>query len=180
MKCFEAQEIFSAYLDKDLDCESVAAFEKHLDSCNECTAILTEIAGIITELGNLPDADPPAGLNDRVILRTLKTKRISLLDAMLEAVLNPGLDAAAILILGFFITFGSYLCRPTDASELYRNARAFASVKVIESQSVCREGVNYIQSVSVTGLPFYKEAKEAYVKIESNISKESMKNDGKK
>jgi len=68
----EVLELLPAYLDAEL--HEVGEIERHLASCDECSAELASYRVMLAELSSLPDSDtaPRAGLAARAIAQILE------------------------------------------------------------------------------------------------------------
>ena len=51
----------SGYLDGELEADETAELERHLTSCDECTATLAALRTVVAAARSLPDRDPPPG-----------------------------------------------------------------------------------------------------------------------
>ena len=70
MKCRQAQQLLSAYLDGELAAAQAAALETHLPACSACRQELEALRAISESLGEiLRRVEPPADLLDRVMAR---------------------------------------------------------------------------------------------------------------
>jgi anti-sigma factor (TIGR02949 family) len=67
VSCELSQTVLHGYVDNELDAARAADFEKHLESCRECTAVLGETESVRSSLqrANLYE-NAPAGLRDRL------------------------------------------------------------------------------------------------------------------
>jgi hypothetical protein len=69
MTCDEAKELIAASwhgeMHGELDRESVPAFERHLQTCAECSTEMTALSGVWERLGSLPEPEPSLALHTR-------------------------------------------------------------------------------------------------------------------
>lgn len=71
MRCWDARQHVSEYLNGDLDVETVALLERHLEVCPTCPPLYASLVGVRAELGGLrdPDAVVPPDVADRLHAR---------------------------------------------------------------------------------------------------------------
>lgn len=60
MKCAEARELLSAYLDRTLSTSECAELEEHLRLCPVCAQELAELQQTVALIASLPEVEPPA------------------------------------------------------------------------------------------------------------------------
>ena len=63
MNCLQVEEQFSAYLEDELDYQTVKTFEAHLTSCESCHHEFTSFRKSVNLLHQLPQIEPSAGFN---------------------------------------------------------------------------------------------------------------------
>ncbi len=66
LECKRVWEHISGYLDKQLDAELLAAVEKHLESCEVCSAILDSTRNILVLTADDRVYELPAGYSARL------------------------------------------------------------------------------------------------------------------
>jgi anti-sigma factor RsiW len=69
LECKHVWEHISGYLDKQLDPELLAAVEKHLESCEVCSAILDSTRNILILTADDRTYELPLGYSDRLHAR---------------------------------------------------------------------------------------------------------------
>lgn len=71
MRCWDARQHVSEYLDGDLGPETASLLERHLETCPTCPPLYAGLVGVRDELGTLRDPDTvvPPGLVDRLAHR---------------------------------------------------------------------------------------------------------------
>jgi len=67
MKCLDAQELFSDYVERKLDRAMTVSFENHLSACQSCKAAVTDLAAMWKGLDALPQAEPPAFFHENIM-----------------------------------------------------------------------------------------------------------------
>lgn len=67
MKCRQAGRKISAYLDHELDAESVRELEFHLRQCAECCQYLDEFRGIDAMVLTLPEIEPDTDFAAKIL-----------------------------------------------------------------------------------------------------------------
>jgi RNA polymerase sigma-70 factor (ECF subfamily) len=69
MRCWDARQHVSEYLNGDLDASTAAVLERHLGVCPTCPPLYASLVGVRTELGGLrdPDAVVPPNLRARLL-----------------------------------------------------------------------------------------------------------------
>jgi anti-sigma factor RsiW len=66
LECKHVWEQISGYLDKQLDAELLAAVEKHLESCEVCSAILDSTRNILVLTADDRTYELPVGYSARL------------------------------------------------------------------------------------------------------------------
>ncbi len=66
MKCSQAQQWISRWLDADLDKEHIALLEEHMNACPQCSQVYTEWAENRRALRAYPTISPSADFDHRV------------------------------------------------------------------------------------------------------------------
>ncbi|MGB7728310.1 MAG: anti-sigma factor [Candidatus Acidiferrum sp.] len=66
LECKHVWEHISAYLDKQLDAELLAAVEKHLESCEVCSAVLDSTRNILVLTADDRVYELPVGYRARL------------------------------------------------------------------------------------------------------------------
>jgi RNA polymerase sigma-70 factor, ECF subfamily len=71
MRCWDARQHVSEYLNGDLDAETGTLLERHLEICPTCPPLYASLVGVRAELGGLrnPDAVIPPELAERLLDR---------------------------------------------------------------------------------------------------------------
>ena len=63
MKCLNAQELFSSYLENEMDAELRTAFEQHLATCPLCEARYDRFHATVMLLEEMPEIETPPALS---------------------------------------------------------------------------------------------------------------------
>ena len=68
LRCWDARQHVSDYLDGDIDPETAAAVEAHLATCPTCPPLYAALVGVQVEVGRLrdPDSVVPPDLERRI------------------------------------------------------------------------------------------------------------------
>jgi anti-sigma factor RsiW len=66
LECKHVWEQLSGYLDKQLDAELLAAVERHLESCEVCSAVLDSTRNILVLTADNRTYELPIGYSDRL------------------------------------------------------------------------------------------------------------------
>jgi predicted anti-sigma-YlaC factor YlaD len=69
LECKHVWEHISGYLDKQLNPELLAAVEKHLESCEVCSAILDSTRNVLVLTADNRTYELPLGYSDRLHAR---------------------------------------------------------------------------------------------------------------
>jgi hypothetical protein len=69
LECKHVWENISGYLDKQLDLELLAALERHLESCEVCSAVLDSTRNILVLTADDRTYELPVGYSERLHLR---------------------------------------------------------------------------------------------------------------
>jgi len=77
LECKHVWKHISGYLDKQLDRELLAAIEKHLESCEVCSAILDSTRNILVLTADDRTYELPVGYSDRLHARLEEVMRRS-------------------------------------------------------------------------------------------------------
>jgi hypothetical protein len=94
LKCRQAQQLLSAYLDGELAAAQAAALETHLAACSACRQELEALRALSESLGEiLRRVEPPADLLDRIMARV---REIQAAGARRRASENPAWKKLAV------------------------------------------------------------------------------------
>jgi len=86
MKCEEIKDLFSPYLENDLDTDKKRSVDEHLGSCQSCGRELGELKEMLSCLREIPEVEPPPYFLEAVRMRL---ERPSLLTRVLRWVFFP-------------------------------------------------------------------------------------------
>ncbi len=75
MRCARVRDLFSSYLENEMDVPTSVQFEKHLAECNKCQADYDRFTAAVMVLDEVKEVDPPAGLHAAVMAGVEKTRR---------------------------------------------------------------------------------------------------------
>lgn len=99
MKCEEIEELLSPYLEDELSIEEKKAVEKHLETCKNCSFLLSSIEETMESLTEFPELDVSESLLDRIYTIPGKKRRFQFsFDFLLRPSLQPILAAVTILL----------------------------------------------------------------------------------
>jgi predicted anti-sigma-YlaC factor YlaD len=77
LECKHVWEYISGYLDKQLDAELLAAVERHLETCEVCSAILDSTRNILILTADDRTYELPVGYSERLHLRLTEVMKSS-------------------------------------------------------------------------------------------------------
>jgi len=106
MKCKKIQLLLSAYLDQELDAQTRAMVEEHLDSCTGCHQVLGELKHYLSLAGSVDKVEAPSWLETKIwqeIEEPETTRVIRRSTPGKVIVLRTVSVAAAIFIIAFLI-----------------------------------------------------------------------------
>ncbi len=69
MKCAKARDLFSSYLENEMDVPTSVQFEQHLSECPKCKADYDRFNAAVVMLDEVPEVDPPANFHASVMSR---------------------------------------------------------------------------------------------------------------
>lgn len=69
LECKHVWEHISGYLDKELDAELLAAVERHLETCEVCSAVLDSTRNILVLTADDRTYELPVGYSERLHAR---------------------------------------------------------------------------------------------------------------
>ncbi len=75
MKCLNAQELFSSYLENEMDAELRTAFEQHLATCPLCEARYDRFHATVMLLEEMPEIETPPAFHGAVMARIEQARR---------------------------------------------------------------------------------------------------------
>lgn len=104
MNCKSAQALLSAYVDRELSGNEMSRVRKHLCECSCCDTEALELIQLKEILSAVPQAEPPAGFEERLFAAVLAPPRAAPQPTWRESwplVAGVGLAAAAITM--FFV-----------------------------------------------------------------------------
>lgn len=101
MTCHEARELFSAFVDDELDVRERSALDAHLVGCVDCRRELDRFRRTVSLVQALPPERAPAGFVDRVVTRARPAPwPVRLMRDLFVPWTKLPLEAAAILLVG--------------------------------------------------------------------------------
>ena len=101
MTCHEARELFSAFVDDELDPRERSALDAHLVGCADCRRELDRFGRTVSLVQALPPERAPAGFVDRVVTRARPAPwPVRLVRGLFVPWTKLPLEAAAILLVG--------------------------------------------------------------------------------
>lgn len=74
MKCARTRDLFSSYLENEMDTSTCAAFEQHLSECAKCKADYDRFTAAVMMLDEVPEVDPPAYFRQTVMARVRESR----------------------------------------------------------------------------------------------------------
>ncbi len=74
MRCARARNLFSSYLENELDTSARVKFEEHLAGCSKCKAAFERFNVAVVVLDEVPELDPPADFHERVMARVRESR----------------------------------------------------------------------------------------------------------
>ncbi len=74
MKCGEAKELFSDYLEGCMDYSLMAAVREHIEECSDCGQSFDAFKQTWAALGTLPDVEPPYNLRHDIVMRIARAE----------------------------------------------------------------------------------------------------------
>jgi hypothetical protein len=99
--CHEARELFSAFVDDELDVRERSALDAHLVGCVDCRRELDRFRRTVSLVQALPPERAPAGFVDRVVTRARPAPwPVRLMRDLFVPWTKLPLEAAAILLVG--------------------------------------------------------------------------------
>lgn len=75
INCKNVQELYTAYIDKELDDAAMKKVEEHLASCVECREAFKMLSNIIITCGNMEEAELPADFSQKLHQRLNEEKQ---------------------------------------------------------------------------------------------------------
>ncbi len=111
MNCAQAQLLFSAHLEGELQLEVKKELEDHLADCPDCAHLLEAARSLATEWSRLPEIEPPAGLIQKLYLipeTASRPEKIRFLSwkLWLSPALQPVLTSLTVILVVFsLLTF---------------------------------------------------------------------------
>src|SRR5689334_2238401 len=105
--CTNIDELMMDFLYQELSADETTSFQKHVDSCERCTAELLKFQGVRTAAKSLIEEDPPVAISARLLSEAAEAVRPSAAKrawAWLVGVLapmraHPALAAATALVV---------------------------------------------------------------------------------
>jgi len=113
MKCEKILELLSPYVENELSAEEKAAVKHHLQTCPNCSSLLSNLEEIHESLADFPELEVSQDLLERLYTLPRKKRKFNLgLDFFLRPSLQPVLAVACI----FFILISFYFFHPNKKS----------------------------------------------------------------
>jgi hypothetical protein len=151
MKCEEAKINIPEFIDGKLDESSRRAMENHIESCESCSEIYTEIKSFLRYTDSLPEIEPPKDMKDEFMLMA----ELEGTDEKIRSLFVPAWIKAAAMIIVVLGTFA---------------VGYFAGADKTDSQLLMAEMNELKQQVLLAGLRDYSGPQ----KIEAVYSVASM------
>jgi hypothetical protein len=174
MTCREAEDLFSACLEGGLGRGDERRLRAHLEACPACALLFEATRDVISQLQALPEIEIPVpeGLNRRIFKASEKppTKRL-LVGEPGRSAASPGLAAAAVIILAFFLNTLLPITASPRFYELYTSARTAAEDTLRYSETVFARGKDEVLGFSASQLPFYDAMKERLYRFRKGVKK---------
>lgn len=100
MKCEKIEELLSPYIENELSAEEKAAVKSHLQTCPNCSSLLSRLEEVHQSLADFPELDVNQGLMKRLYALPSKKRKFSLgLDFFLRPSLQPVLALATVFLV---------------------------------------------------------------------------------
>jgi anti-sigma factor RsiW len=100
MRCDQFHELLSPYLDRELSSEKREEFERHVDTCPDCAALLAQVQEAQAAMSAWPEMEVSPSLEARLLKIAAPRKKKSLfnLDFFLRPSLQPVMAAFTIVL----------------------------------------------------------------------------------
>jgi anti-sigma factor RsiW len=107
MTCDKMTDLFSAYLEGELDAAERRALEAHLAACPDCAALFAAVGDVRISLAAVPELEPPADLLRKLRQAPERKRRLRFVpDFLLRPTLQPVFAAGTLfLIVASFLAF---------------------------------------------------------------------------
>ncbi len=100
MKCESIEELLSPYLEGSLTSEAKKVVETHLETCSECSSLLSFLKETMDSLSEFPEAEVSESLLNRLYsIPSPKRKFRINLDFLVQPSLQPVFAAASIVLI---------------------------------------------------------------------------------
>ena len=100
MECKHIEDLFSLYLEGELDSKEKESVDLHMDSCPGCRELLSLIKETNEALGLLPEIEVSPQLKSRLYEIPVQKKRFSFkLDVLLRPALQPVFAGATVFLM---------------------------------------------------------------------------------
>lgn len=153
MKCKKIKEHLVSYLDKELEANIKDEVEKHLESCNECSAHFKEIKKSFEMVGDFGEIEPSADFDKKFFakLDALKEEKKEFdVHGLLEKIKDflfgyrriPAYAVSAVVVLLLaFVFMNKFVMEPREMEvanlyELLSNYEVINDIELIENLDV--------------------------------------------
>lgn len=133
MNCSNFKKRFSAYIDGELNRESVAELESHLEKCSGCAGLLSAYRTGVDSLKRSVEIEPPGDMFERVMAAVDSGRTTAEVIPLRASVSRRVLAAAAVVLIALT---GSVLFDGGDRSDLAWTPAVDSTVDVVNADEI--------------------------------------------
>ena len=118
MDCKQIRDLFSNYIEQQLDEKELIDFEKHMKECEECGYEFYEFEKMILKIKQIKDLEPPGDLKSKIMAKVIAEENRRLNNKILN--FRKYFSVAATFLV-IFVGFAFYKSFYNDKSKDYSN-----------------------------------------------------------
>ncbi len=126
MGCEKNRDLFSDYIENQLDKNELKIFEKHMEECDDCRNEFYKLEKMILKIKQIKDLEPPKELKSKIVTKVIAEENKRLNAKILNFRKYSSLAATFILVFVGFVfykSFGNSALENDNIQQMHSNAR---------------------------------------------------------
>lgn len=145
MDCEKIRDLFSEYIEHQLEEEDIALFEKHMEKCQQCRNEFYKFEKMIIRLKAIKDIEPPKELKDKIMKKVVSEENKKLNAKIINFRKHASVAAAVLILIVGIIYYQNSLIKSPDLNvhntdnEMVDNHEGANKARIINSED---EGIS--------------------------------------